>query len=260
MRSSSSSPTSSSPTRLRAALSRSNNKGPYAPSTPAADISRLLDPAYINGSSSSTARKTRRASAPVGVYVDHTGEFHDPDYRDFPVMNNTRRRRSEELERPTLPAWERGGMYASTYASASGSARTSGEDESRTRLYPSYYPAYPSPSAWSSSPSSSDDRPLHMYRSTMYQVGVDEDGVPRTPSLDSSGSKKPPRRRRSTKKLKKNRMEDMYQHEEEEADNIPLPTPFAAMLADRDDPMEETKPYVPDEVYVSFSWFHGIEC
>jgi hypothetical protein len=146
-------------------------------------------------------------------------------------------------------------MYASAYTSASGSARTSGEDESRTRLYPSYYPAYTSPSAWSSSPSSSDDRPLHMYRSTMYQVGVDEDGVPRTPSLDSSGSKKPPRRRRSTKKLKKNRMEDMYQHEEEEADNIPLPTPFAAMLADRDDPMEETKPYVPDEVYVSFFVF-----
>lgn len=39
------------------------------------DISRLLDPSYLP-SSSSTA----------GVYVDPSGEVHDPDYRHFPLV------------------------------------------------------------------------------------------------------------------------------------------------------------------------------
>ncbi|KIM48559.1 hypothetical protein M413DRAFT_81251 [Hebeloma cylindrosporum] len=41
------------------------------------DISRLLDPSYLP-SSSSTA----------GVYVDPSGEVHDPDYRHFPLVTS----------------------------------------------------------------------------------------------------------------------------------------------------------------------------
>ncbi len=58
------------------------------------------------------------------VYVDHNGEIHDPDYRDFPVLRATprpnpagKRRRtsassaarscSHDRYRPTRPSWER---------------------------------------------------------------------------------------------------------------------------------------------------------
>ncbi|THH29840.1 hypothetical protein EUX98_g4359 [Antrodiella citrinella] len=51
----------------------------YSPSSRAADISRLLDPAYSSTSSSSSAGSSSRA------YVDHRGDLHDPDYRDFPL-------------------------------------------------------------------------------------------------------------------------------------------------------------------------------
>lgn len=48
----------------------------YAPSTRASDISRLMDPSYSSSSSSQSPH----------VYVDHSGDFHDPDYRDFPIV------------------------------------------------------------------------------------------------------------------------------------------------------------------------------
>ncbi|KAH8106924.1 hypothetical protein BXZ70DRAFT_1003819 [Cristinia sonorae] len=55
-----------------------NHHGEYSPNSRAADISRLLDPSYSSQSSSSSASSSR-------AYVDHRGEFHDPDYRDFPT-------------------------------------------------------------------------------------------------------------------------------------------------------------------------------
>lgn len=246
---------SSSPTRLRAALSRGRAKGPYAPSTPQADVSRLLDPDYAYGSAASLpahaqhARKARRASAPVGAYVDNAGELHDPDFRDFPLTLNARRRRcsEEDSDHPIrrvhgyTPTWERAGMFDS--------ARTSTEDAPARLLQPYYTPsAYPNPSfAWSSSPASasSDERPLQTYRSS-YHASVDEDGVPRTPSLDAPWMR--PRRRRSTKKLKKQRMEEMHDEEEDVADSLPLPTPFASMLAEPTYPIEEPQSVAEEEV------------
>lgn len=53
-------------------------KHQYTPATRASDISRLLDPSYT--STSGSPHQTL-------VYVDHFGDFHDPDYRDFPVVH-----------------------------------------------------------------------------------------------------------------------------------------------------------------------------
>ncbi|KAI0345121.1 hypothetical protein BDW22DRAFT_1000165 [Trametopsis cervina] len=52
---------------------------PYSPSSKRADVSRLLDPSYASSSSSS-------ATTSSAAYVDHRGDLHDPDYRDFPVL------------------------------------------------------------------------------------------------------------------------------------------------------------------------------
>ena len=52
-------------------------KHQYAPATRASDISRLLDPSYTSASGSPYQ---------TVVYVDHSGDFHDPDYRDFPIV------------------------------------------------------------------------------------------------------------------------------------------------------------------------------
>ncbi|KAA1469285.1 hypothetical protein DENSPDRAFT_848781 [Dentipellis sp. KUC8613] len=96
----------------------------YSPSSRAADISRLLDPSYLSSSSTSSS------PASVSAYVDHHGDLHDPDYRDFPALPTSRR-----------PAWERGtNTHAHThildddelYASPDEDAAS--EDDERTRL------------------------------------------------------------------------------------------------------------------------------
>ncbi|KAH9852746.1 hypothetical protein C2E23DRAFT_148414 [Lenzites betulinus] len=105
----------------------------YSPSTRAADISRLLDPAYASSSSSSTMSATTPSphAAQTRAYVDHNGDLHDPDYRDFPVLRTATRSnshagkkrrtstgsanavRSRSHDRfsfgmqPTRPGWER---------------------------------------------------------------------------------------------------------------------------------------------------------
>ena len=100
----------------------------YSPSTRAADISRLLDPAYASSSSSSSTCPTPSPQTQTRAYVDHNGDLHDPDFRDFPFMrpnsrtsdNHKRRRtsassaaRSRSHDRysiamhPTRPNWER---------------------------------------------------------------------------------------------------------------------------------------------------------
>ncbi|KAH9931722.1 uncharacterized protein BXZ73DRAFT_47230 [Epithele typhae] len=100
----------------------------YSPSTRASDVSRLLDPAYASSSSSSSASpSTPESQTQTRAYVDHNGDFHDPDYRDFPIIrppsrnNNVSKRRrssgsatrSPSRERyamtlsPPRPSWER---------------------------------------------------------------------------------------------------------------------------------------------------------
>lgn len=66
--------------------SSSSCRSQYHPNTRQADISRLLDPAYASSSSASTTSSSGNVRAYTRAYVDHTGEMHDPDYRDFPVL------------------------------------------------------------------------------------------------------------------------------------------------------------------------------
>ena len=70
-------------------------KHQYAPATRASDISRLLDPSYTSASGSPYQ---------TVVYVDHSGDFHDPDYRDFPVVHIPKESRWESnySTHPTL--------------------------------------------------------------------------------------------------------------------------------------------------------------
>ncbi|KAI0076854.1 hypothetical protein K474DRAFT_1707790 [Panus rudis PR-1116 ss-1] len=60
---------------------KGNDNKPYSPASRAQDISRLLDPAYASASTASTSPGLESRA-----YVDHRGDLHDPDYRDFPVM------------------------------------------------------------------------------------------------------------------------------------------------------------------------------
>ncbi|KAI0053984.1 hypothetical protein FA95DRAFT_1600491 [Auriscalpium vulgare] len=87
----------------------------YSQHSKAADVSRLLDPSYLSSSAS---------SSPTSVYVDHHGDLHDPDYRDFPAVTTHRR-----------PAWERAGNHSDD-DDASDDELTEIPDD-RTRLHPS---------------------------------------------------------------------------------------------------------------------------
>ncbi|EMD38125.1 hypothetical protein CERSUDRAFT_113273 [Gelatoporia subvermispora B] len=105
----------------------------YSPSTRAADISRLLDPAYASPASSSGSSASSSSAHPQPrAYVDHQGDLHDPDFRDFPVLRPaprathlTKRRRTSAGPGPVArartpdrlptypgahrrPSWERG--------------------------------------------------------------------------------------------------------------------------------------------------------
>ncbi|KAH9843106.1 uncharacterized protein C8Q71DRAFT_853604 [Rhodofomes roseus] len=87
------SPRSHSPIPHIATILPTHHSSMYAPATRAADISRLLDPAYASGSSSSsasTASPTHHKHGQTRAYVDRHGDLHDPDYRDFPVLPATR--------------------------------------------------------------------------------------------------------------------------------------------------------------------------
>lgn len=69
---------------------------PYSPSSREADIARLLDPAYASPAPYSPLGKSPRMAVKE-VYVDHHGDLHDPDFRDFPPFSHPSRR----------PHWER---------------------------------------------------------------------------------------------------------------------------------------------------------
>ncbi|OJA20400.1 hypothetical protein AZE42_05365 [Rhizopogon vesiculosus] len=68
---------------------------PYSPSTRASDIARLLDPAYASPSHQTASKALGSRSAVKEVYVDHHGDLHDPDFRDFPTFGHSK------------PRWER---------------------------------------------------------------------------------------------------------------------------------------------------------
>ncbi|KAH0826972.1 hypothetical protein J3R83DRAFT_4631 [Lanmaoa asiatica] len=112
--SSSSSPSSPPPLRHRLRRTRSPSPSsrymphyyfppssrPYSPSSREADIARILDPAYASPAPHSPLTQSPRM-ARKEVYVDHRGDLHDPDFRDFPPFGH-----SHMLSR--RPLWERG--------------------------------------------------------------------------------------------------------------------------------------------------------
>lgn len=70
---------------------------PYSPSTRASDIARLLDPAYASPSHQTAFKALGSRTAIREVYVDHHGDLHDPDFRDFPTFGHAH----------SKPSWER---------------------------------------------------------------------------------------------------------------------------------------------------------
>lgn len=61
---------------------------PYSPSTRASDIARLLDPTYASPSHQTAFKALGSRTAIKEVYVDHHGDLHDPDFRDFPTFGH----------------------------------------------------------------------------------------------------------------------------------------------------------------------------
>lgn len=98
----------------------------YSPSSRASDISRLLDPTYTSSVSVSSPESPSRA------YVDHRGDLHDPDYRDFPILRPTRRSKSS--------------MTRKQRRTSGSSARS--QSITRTDRYSSYPLAVPSRPSW----------------------------------------------------------------------------------------------------------------
>lgn len=102
-----------------------SDKSEYAPATVASDISRILDPSYTPSppphSPHSPGASTSSPSGAGGytqakAYVDHAGDMHDPDWRDFPaalptsrrLSDTTRSRRaSSSMRYAGRPPWER---------------------------------------------------------------------------------------------------------------------------------------------------------
>ncbi|KAG2067534.1 hypothetical protein BDR04DRAFT_845476 [Suillus decipiens] len=68
----------------------------YSPSTRASDIARLLDPAYASPSHQTALKTIGSRTAIRQVYVDHHGDLHDPDFRDFPTFGHPH----------SKPSWE----------------------------------------------------------------------------------------------------------------------------------------------------------
>ncbi|KAF8550437.1 hypothetical protein OG21DRAFT_415032 [Imleria badia] len=100
---------------------------PYSPSSREADIARLLDPAYASPAPYSPLSKSPRMTVKE-VYVDHHGDLHDPDFRDFPPFGHPSRR----------PQWER----------AYGDEGDSDDEEPQVeQRRPSFEPQRPRPSS-----------------------------------------------------------------------------------------------------------------
>ncbi|KAL6301840.1 hypothetical protein BKA93DRAFT_796103 [Sparassis latifolia] len=110
--------------RITTLLPSSHLAHQYTPSTRAADISRLLDPAYASSASSgssSSASPSHATHHQTRAYVDHHGDLHDPDYRDFPVLHpsrNDRRRPSSGTARSRSTSRGRYSSYSITAAAA----------------------------------------------------------------------------------------------------------------------------------------------
>lgn len=94
--------------------SHHSSRSPYQPNSRQADISRLLDPAYASSSTASAHSSSTNVRACTRAYVDHTGEMHDPDYRDFPVLSPRQPPKNVNTPRRALSAHSRISSSTST--------------------------------------------------------------------------------------------------------------------------------------------------
>jgi len=83
---------SPSPTSQHFTVNPFSAHRPYSPSTRAADIARLLDPAYASPSHKTAFKALGSRNVIREVYVDHRGDLHDPDFRDFPTFGHSKQR------------------------------------------------------------------------------------------------------------------------------------------------------------------------
>lgn len=120
---------------------------PYSPSTRASDIARLLDPAYASPSHQTAFKPLGSRTAIREVYVDHHGDLHDPDFRDFPTFGHGHSKPSWERAYPDESEAEEDEEIYQRHASIEKQRRR----PSTTTYYaaPAYYP-YDEPSSYES--------------------------------------------------------------------------------------------------------------
>jgi hypothetical protein len=288
MPSSSGSASSTSPLRLALSRKARARSGAYAPASAAADVSRLLAPEYASGPPASP----RRASAPVAVaaYVDHAGELHDPDFRDFPdALGAATRRRRYSPAPPSTPTWTpRGSIDERTASYAYGSRRASTSTDpwrASTSTPPPgprlVYPVYDAEPLSTSASSDERDTPLRPFRA----VRLDE----------ADAEARSPRWRRPLNRLRKARADDddgdvgeesdgdapsyvqrarrvsrditfgndayAYASDDDEDDSAPYVARTAqASRASRYDDDEDAVPQQADQVYVPTPPRHTTRC
>ncbi|KAI0693364.1 hypothetical protein BC835DRAFT_1415987 [Cytidiella melzeri] len=110
------------------------NSRQYSPHSKQADVSRLLDPSYASSSTASDSDSPSRA------YVDHHGDMHDPDYRDFPVLSVPQKRFTSPVRRSS---GNKNRRSASTHSINSSTYRTSSPGSSSTNVIRDRYSTYP---------------------------------------------------------------------------------------------------------------------
>jgi len=200
----------------------------YSPSTRAADISRILDPSYSSSSSSSPQQYS------ATVYVDHHGDLHDPDYRDFPPLHPKRatasRSPSSSSYSPyaTRPSWEFAEPYSpfdqrsfsdegdqdeeedAFYDTRSRSSRRSSNQ--RTPPLPRDYRAYP---AYSYSPEPNLPRSFDSEKTFVHD---DNESFSSDSKERKFIVKKSRTRSASNKSNNRNTTQTLFEEEEEEED------------------------------------------
>ncbi|CAA7271093.1 unnamed protein product [Cyclocybe aegerita] len=136
----------------------------------AADISRLLDPAY-RPSSSSAHPHYAGTSASTSAYVDTHGDLHDPDFRHFPSPADRERFARTRGASPTKggrsraayrPHWERGDELALEDEDEDGMMRN--EEDHQLDADSAYFlshPRYTSPTSRRSSGGASHHFRIH---------------------------------------------------------------------------------------------------
>jgi hypothetical protein len=176
------------------------DRAQYAPASEAADLSRMLDPAYTKRahSPSGSSPPFSPLALPPRVYVDHDGAMHDPDYRMFPTLPSPSMRKDTQAHAQSMllspitptapsvqyrrPSWDNEPMTPTT---ASCSTPQDYEDEQQCQsrgFFKSRARRTPTPTFSSSPRQSFEDE-----YSYDYEDDEDDSDLPRTPEPGYDG-------------------------------------------------------------------------